>query len=93
MQALLLGLVMVVAVVSRLVELRLWRAGRLSDRTIAIMLLARFPIVTLLAGVIVGASVPMIIGLTIVALLPAILFYRFVLHLLRDEARARAVPL
>jgi prepilin signal peptidase PulO-like enzyme (type II secretory pathway) len=84
---------MVLAVVSRLVEVRLWRAGRLSDRTTAVMLLARFPIVSLLAGVIFGASVPAIAGLTIVALLPAILFYRFVLDLLRDEARARAMRL
>jgi len=49
--------VVVVAIVSRLLDVYLWRAGRISDRTAAILLLGRFPIVGLLYSLIIGASV------------------------------------
>jgi hypothetical protein len=74
-------------------EARLWRAGRLSNRATALLLLGRFPVVVALFGLILGASAPIVIGLTILAMLPAALFYRFALDLVRGQAiEARRRP-
>jgi hypothetical protein len=86
MQAALIAVVVVAAVISRPIEVRLWRAGRLSNRATAVLLLARFPLVVVLFALILGASAPIAIGLTILAMLPAVLFYRFALDLVRDQA-------
>jgi len=89
MEGALVAVVMVAAVVSRPLELRLWRAGRLSDRSTAILLIARFPVVCFVLGLIVGASGPLLIRITALAVLPGLLFYRFTLDLLRDQAATR----
>jgi len=86
MQAVLIAIVVVAAVISRPIEVSLWRAGRLSNRTIALLLLGRFPLVVGLFALILGASPPIVIGLTVLALLPGALFYRVALNLLRDQA-------
>jgi hypothetical protein len=86
MQAVLIAIVVVAAVISRPIEARLWRAGRLSDRTTALLLLGRFPLVAGLFALILGAPLPIVIGLTVLALLPAVLFYRVALDLLRNQA-------
>jgi len=39
-----------------------------------------------LFALILGASPPIVIGLTVLALLPGALFYRVALNLLRDQA-------
>jgi hypothetical protein len=85
MQGVLFALVVVAAVASRPVEARLWRAGRLSDRATAILMLGRFPVVVFLFAVIGGAEPPFVIGVTAVAALPALAFYRFALGLLREQ--------
>jgi hypothetical protein len=87
MEAVLVAVVIAVAVVTRPLEARLWRSGRLSDEMTAILLLARFPVVCFLFGLIQGAPPPLLIGITVVTLLPVALFYRFILDLLREQAR------
>jgi len=58
MKALLLSSVILAAVLSRPLELRLWRDGRLSDQTTAILLLTRFPAMTFLGLLIVDVELP-----------------------------------
>jgi hypothetical protein len=83
-----LVLIIIAAVASRPFEARLWRAGRLSDRTTALLSLGRFPVLCFLVGLIAGASLPLLVGITAVAMVPPALFYRFTLDLLRDQKRA-----
>jgi hypothetical protein len=85
MQGFLVVLVIVAAVASRLIEARLWRAGRLSNRATATLLLGTFPVVCLLFGLILGVSVPLLLGITALALVPTALFYCFTLDLLREQ--------
>ena len=82
-------LVGVIAVASRPIETRLWRAGRISDRTLAVLLVGRFPVLTTLGAALTGASWPFIAVYAIIGALPGLLMYRFVLGLLRDAARDR----
>jgi len=86
MEGLLVALVIAAAVISRPIEMRLWRAGRISDRTLAIAGLARFPIIAFLFGLILGASIPLLILITAVAIVPGLMFYRFMLDFIRDTA-------
>jgi hypothetical protein len=86
MEGLLLALVIAAAVISRPIEIRLWRAGRISDRTLAIVGLARFPVVAFLFGLILGAPIPLLIIITTVAIVPGLLFYRFMLDFIRGAA-------
>jgi len=90
MQAVLTVLLIAAAVVSRPIEARLWRAGRLSDRTTALLLIGRFPVLICLFAIIDGASPPIVAGITLVGLVPAAMFYRFTLDLLREQSRLRA---
>jgi hypothetical protein len=83
MQPWLVLLIIVAAVASRPIEVRLWRAGRLSDRTLTLLLLGRLPVVAglfvLLGG---GLSLPIVFVIAI-SLLPSLVLYRFVLDLVR----------
>jgi hypothetical protein len=88
MEGVVFVLIVIAAVASRPIDARLWRAGRLSDRTTAILLLGRFPVLCFVFGLMAGASLPVLIGITAVAMLPMALFYRFTLDLLRDQKRA-----
>jgi len=79
--------VVVAAIVSRLLDVYLWRAGRISDQTAGNLLLARFPVVGLLYGLIIGASVQVMLAILAISLVPALLFYRFVIEMLEDQRR------
>jgi hypothetical protein len=68
------------------------RTGRLSDRTTALLLVGRFPVVCCLFRLILGASLPLVLGITLLATLPGLLFYRFVLDTLREQAREQPRP-
>jgi hypothetical protein len=61
---------MVAAVMSRPIEARLWRAGRLSDRSATILLLGRFPVFCCLGALILGADLPFVAGVALLGLLP-----------------------
>lgn len=87
MQGALIAIVIFAATITRPIEVQLWRMGRLSDRATALLLVARFPVVAFLFGVILGGSLPRTIILTLLAVLPMLFFYPLVLDVLRGEAR------
>jgi hypothetical protein len=89
MEGFLIGLLLIAAVMSRPIEARLWRAGRLSDRMATILILGRFPVICCLAALISGADLPLVAGITMLGLLPSMAFYRFTLDLLRKQTRER----
>ena len=78
---------MILFVATRPLEVRLWRAGRLSDRALAILILVRFPLVGLAAGVLAGASLPVIILLFALMSIPAIVGYGWALRRIQEAAR------
>jgi hypothetical protein len=84
-QGILVVLVIIGDVISRPVEVRLRRAGRISDRTTAILLLGRFPALCLLFGLILGASIPLTLGMTVPVLIPMAVFYRLTPDMLREQ--------
>lgn len=86
MEGLLVALLIVAAVISRPLEVRLWRAGRITDRTLAIVTLARFPIVAFAFGLINGAPIPLLILITALAVVPGLLSYRLMLDFIRGTA-------
>jgi hypothetical protein len=79
--------ILVIAVASRPVEVRLWRAGRITDRTLTLLMLGRFPVLVALLAVLGGMSpgfTAVLVGLTA---LPGLLLYRWFLGLVREQAR------
>jgi hypothetical protein len=86
-QSALTVLLIAAAVISRPIEARLWRAGRLSDRTTALLLVGRFPVVVGLFAIIDGGAPPLVAGVTLLGIVPAAMFYRFTLDLLREQSR------
>lgn len=90
MQGVLVAVVLIAALVSRPIEVRLRRAGRLSDRTTVVLMLGRFPVLCFLFALIGGASRPLIVGITALGAIGPALFYRYLLDLLREQKRAWA---
>ena len=80
----LVALLIVVAAVSRPVEVRLWQAGRLSDRAYVALFLSRFPLLVGMALVILGAPLAVLVAL------PGLLLYRFVLRMVREQRDAQS---
>jgi hypothetical protein len=91
MQGLLLALVLVGAVASRPIVIRVWRAGRLSDRSAAVLGVGRFPVLALVFGLILGLPPLLIAALTAIGVLSAVLFYRFALEVIREQSSRRVV--
>jgi hypothetical protein len=83
--------ILILFVASRPLEVRMWRAGRLSDRALAILILVRFPLLGLAACVLGGASLPVTVLLVGLASIPGLLLYRWTLGRIR-EARADLLP-
>jgi hypothetical protein len=79
-------LILILAVASRPIELRLWRAGRLSDRAVTVLVLARFPLVVAIASVATGGSLPLDLLLVGASLLPGAFLYRFLLGVVRESS-------
>jgi hypothetical protein len=88
MEGIVVVLVILAAVISRPVEERRWRAGKLSDRTAALLLVGRFPVLAFVFAVLVGGELLFVLAATALAALPALAFYRFTLGLLRDQKAA-----
>ena len=88
MQGALVVLVILAALISRPLEVRLWRAGKLSDQTTASLVLGRFPAVTFLFAVLLGGAPLLVLAVTALATLPTLAFYRFTLGLLREQKAA-----
>ena len=74
-----------IAVASRPIEVRLWRAGRLSDRALAVLLLARLPLLTLFAIVAQRIFDPIGLLLLGISLLPGLLGYNWLLGIIREQ--------
>jgi hypothetical protein len=89
MQGPLVVLLIAVGVLSLPIEARLWRRGLLSDRTIALSVVGRVPVLVFLYGLIQGSSWPFIVGTTALVLLPALALYRTVFDLVREQAALR----
>jgi hypothetical protein len=84
-----LVIVIVIAIASRPIESRLWRAGRISDRTLAVLIIGRFPVLSAVFAVLSGASGTFLVLFTIVGAVPGLLMYRFVLNSIKRAASAR----
>jgi len=74
---------LIVLVASRPFEVRAWRAGRLSDRSAAILIVARFPLIGLAVGIFSGVNVATIVALVVLMSIPALLLYRWTLNRIR----------
>lgn len=79
----------VVFLASRPVEVRLWRAGRLSDRATTILVLGRMPALALVVCVAQGASPVLTAGIVAVSLLPMAIFFRFFMGFLAEQRAER----
>jgi hypothetical protein len=79
-------LILVVAIARRPIEVRLWRAGRISDRTLAVLLLGRLPLLVLIASLSTGGSFLLTTALVGASLVVSALFYRFTLGLIREKS-------
>jgi hypothetical protein len=82
---------MILLVATRPFEVRAWRAGRISDRTAAILILGRFPLIGLLVGVFSGAGIPATALLVGLMAIPAVLLYGWSLRRIQD-AHAELLP-
>jgi hypothetical protein len=80
---------LVLFVASRPIEARLWRAGRLSDRTTTLLVLGRMPALVLVVSLVQGGSLGLTLLLLLASLLPAALFYRFFMNLLAEQRAER----
>jgi len=87
-------IVIVAALASRPIEARLWRAGRLSDRTTALLVLGRMPALVLSITLIEGASIAFALVLTALACLVPAIAYRFMVDLLKEQRaeREKVIP-
>ena len=83
MAAALLVLVVFAAVVSRPLAVRLWLAGRISDRSLFIASVARFPVLTFVFGLILRVPIPVLLLLTALSVVPGLLFSRVVREWIR----------
>ena len=81
--------VLIVFLASRPMAARLWRAGRLSDRTTTILVLGRMPALVLVVCVAQGAAPLLTAGLIAASLLPMAPFFRFAMNLLAEERAER----
>jgi hypothetical protein len=86
MPAWLTVLVLILAVASLHIEVRLWRAGRLSDRAVTVLVLARFPLLVAISAIATGGPLPLDLFLVGVSLLPSVVMYRFLLEIVRESS-------
>jgi hypothetical protein len=78
--------ILILAVTSRPIEVRLWRAGRLSDRAVTVLMLARFPVLVAIAAFATGGPLALDVVLVGLSLLPCVLLYRFLLGIVRERS-------
>lgn len=82
-ETVLLVMLVFALIATRLVEERRWRAGRMTDRTAALLVVARLPVLILGFGLIAGRPAGETLLLTAIAAGVAGLLYRRVLARLR----------
>jgi hypothetical protein len=82
-------IVFVAAIVSRPLDVWLWRKGKISDKTAAVLLLARLPVVVFLALLIGGASLLLAAAVILPLILIERLLYPFMRTVMEDVHRDR----
>ena len=82
--------VLIAVVVTRPLEARLWRQGRLSNRGLAILLLARSPFIAIFAVLAYRFDIALGLFLIAISALPGIVLYRFVRDQIEEQAREQA---
>ena len=92
MAAALVVLVIVAAVISRPVAVRLWLAGVISDRTLFVASVVRFPAVVLAFGLILRLPIPVLVMITLLSLVPGLLFSRVVHEQIQRRPTRRCGP-
>lgn len=85
-------LVVIAALASGPIETRLWRAGRLSDRTLALLIVGRPPAVVCLLALLGGLTIGVALLVVSASLVPSLLLYRFVLGIVRARAGQSPSP-
>lgn len=85
-QTILLALLVFSLVATRLYEERLWRDGRISDRTSALLVVGRLPFLAVGFALIVGLDPLSALALLAIAVLAAALLYPLVVGRLRRVA-------
>ena len=70
MQPVVVAVLLIVAVLTRPIAVRLWRAGRIPRRTAMILVFGRFPTLVFTYGVITGAAPLLIVALSAFAVVP-----------------------
>jgi hypothetical protein len=78
--------ILILAVASRPIEVRLWREGRLSDRAVTVLVLARFPLLVAMGALATGGPLALDLLLVGLALLPSVFLYRFLLGIVRERS-------
>jgi tellurite resistance protein TehA-like permease len=78
-----LALLVFALVATRLWEERQWRNGRFSDRTSALLVVARLPVLGGGFALLTGQTVPAIIAMALIGLVLAAVLYPFVVRRLR----------
>jgi hypothetical protein len=78
--------ILILAVASRPIEVRLWRAGRLSDRAVTVLLLTRFPLLVAIGAFATGGPLALDLLLIGGSLLPSLFLYRFLLGIVRERS-------
>jgi hypothetical protein len=69
-----------------LIAARLWRAGRLSDRSMAMLVVGLAPTLVFLYGLIQGSSWQLLLALPTLVVLPGMALYRLVLGFIREQS-------
>lgn len=85
-------LIVVLLLASRPIEVRLWRTGRISDRTVTALLLARFPLVVAIGALATGGWTVLTFVLIALAVLVTVPFYKFMLGIVREQEPADHIP-
>jgi len=85
---LVVGLI-VAAVGARLVAVPLWRAGWISDRALFVLSIARFPALTFAFGLLLRVTLPLLLLLTLISLVPGLVMSRVIREVVRDQSARR----
>jgi hypothetical protein len=80
--------VVVIFLASLPIEVRLWRAGRMSDRTLTVLILGRFPVLVAVFSLAVGLSPGSMAVLVAVTALPGLALHPWILGIVRERPRA-----
>jgi hypothetical protein len=81
----LVGILLIAYLAAPIVELRLWRAGRLSNRAVAVLLPARMPVVFGVSWLTWGVRIDTFVIVGLVMLIMSRLAYGWLLSDLRDR--------